>query len=92
MPANVHSMAYYGERPWHRLGKEVPKGVTAEEMIKAAGLDWEVKLFPARGARKINSKGEFSRYEVTRLPRPRTSEGRCFVRSCQSTIQTTPKR
>ncbi len=74
MPANVQTVAYYGEIPWHGLGKPVPKGVKAGEMIKAAGLDWEVKLFPARGAQKINRKGEFSRYEVIRLPRPKTSE------------------
>lgn len=70
MPANVQSMAYYGEKPWHKLGKEVRKGIRAEEMIKAAGLDWNVELQPARGAREINRKGEFSRYEVVRLPRP----------------------
>lgn len=74
MPANVQSMAYYGEVPWHKLGKAVPKGVTAEEMIKAAGLDWKVELLPAHGAREINRKGEYSRYEVTRLPRQGTSE------------------
>ena len=74
MPANVQTMAYYGEEPWHGLGKQVPKGVTAEEMIRAAGLDWEVALRPARGARQINRKGEFSRYEIVRLPRPNTKE------------------
>lgn len=75
MPANVQSMAYYDEIPWHGLGKEVPKGMTAEEMIKAAGLDWEVALRPAQGARQINRRGEFSRYEVVRLPKPGISKG-----------------
>lgn len=74
MPANVQTMAYYGEVPWHGLGKQVPKGVTAEQMIRAAGLDWEVELRPARGAREINRKKEFSRYEVVRVPRPNTKE------------------
>jgi len=74
MPANVQTMAYYGEVPWHKLGMPVPKGVTAEEMIHAAGLDWEVQLRPARGAREINRKKEFSRYEVVRVPRPNTKE------------------
>ncbi len=74
MPANVQTMAYYGEIPWHGLGQQVSKGVTAEEMIRSAGLDWEVALRPARGARQINRKGEFSRYEIVRVPRPNTEE------------------
>lgn len=74
MPANVQTMAYYGEAPWHGLGTPVPKGVTAEQMICAAGLDWQVELRPARGSREINRDGEFSRYEVVRVPRPGTQE------------------
>lgn len=74
MPANVQTMAYYGEVPWHGLGNQIPKGVTAEQMIKAAGLDWKAELRPAKGAAKINKKGEYSRYEVIRLPRPNISE------------------
>ncbi len=69
MPANVQTMAYYGDVPWHGLGTRVEKGLHASEMIKAAGLDWEVDLRPARGAREINRKGEYSRYEVVRMPR-----------------------
>jgi phage/plasmid-like protein (TIGR03299 family) len=79
MPANVQTMAYYGEVPWHGLGKQVPKGVTAEQMIRAADLDWEVELLPARGAREINQKGEFSRYEVVRVPRPNTTENEVLL-------------
>src|SRR5262245_59783350 len=74
MPAIVQTMAYYGEVPWHKLGTLVPRGETAEQMIRAAGLDWEVDLRPARGERKINRNGEFSRYEVVRVPRPKTNE------------------
>lgn len=74
MPANVETMAYYGDVPWHGLGTPVPKGATAELMIHAAGLDWQVDLRPARGAKQINRKGEFSRYEVVRMPRPKTAE------------------
>lgn len=74
MPANVQTMAYHGEVPWHGLGTAVPKGVSSERMIAAAGLDWSVELRPARGAQVINRKGEFSRYEVMRMPRPRTDE------------------
>ena len=79
MPANVQTMAYYGEVPWHGLGKQVPKGLTAEQMIRAAGLDWEVELRPARGAQEINRKGEFSRYEVVRVPRANTKENEVLL-------------
>lgn len=74
MVANVQTMAYHGEVPWHGIGTPVPMGLTAEQMIRAAGLDWAVDLRPARGATKINRKGEFSRYEVVRVPRPVTRE------------------
>ena len=74
MPANVQTMAYYGDVPWHGLGTPVPKGIAAEEMIRAAGMDWKVELRPARGAKQINRKGEYSRYEVVRVPRPNTQE------------------
>ncbi len=67
-------MAYYGDVPWHGLGKQVSRGVTAEQMIREAGLDWQVELKPARGATKINKKDEYSRYEVVRQPREGTNE------------------
>ena len=64
MPAKVQTIAYYGDVPWHRLGKQVPKWIKAKEMIQAAGLELSKSgVQPARGARKINRKGEFSRYE-----------------------------
>jgi hypothetical protein len=74
MPANVQTMAYYGNVPWHGLGIPVREGVTAEEMIRAAGLDWTVELRPARVAKQINRKEEYSRYEVVRVPRAKTKE------------------
>jgi phage/plasmid-like protein (TIGR03299 family) len=79
MPANVQTMAYYRDVPWHGLGTRVPKGVTAEQMIRAAGMDWQVELRPARGAQRINRKGEYSRYEVIRVPRPCTSEAEVLL-------------
>ena len=36
------SMAYVGKTPWHGLGKKLPQGVSPQQMLKAAGLDWEV--------------------------------------------------
>lgn len=42
MPANVESMMYVGETPWHGLGEKISQAPTSEEAIKIAGLDWEV--------------------------------------------------
>src|SRR5687768_8669677 len=43
MPANIDSMAYAGEVPWHRLGTRLDNPATAKDAIVAAGLDWEVQ-------------------------------------------------
>lgn len=44
MPAAVESMFSAREVPWHGLGKITDDVLTAEDALKAAGLDWEVKL------------------------------------------------
>ena len=36
-------MAYVGKTPWHGLGVELEEGVTPQEMMVAAGLDWSVE-------------------------------------------------
>lgn len=51
MSANVETMAYVmrseADIPWHKLGTPVPEGASsAEEIIAAAGLDWQVNLEP----------------------------------------------
>jgi phage/plasmid-like protein (TIGR03299 family) len=72
MPANVESMAYVGEVPWHGQGTSVPADVSAEEMIRAADLGWDVEKRPARGAKSTkNARGQekYSRYELVRVPR-----------------------
>ena len=45
---NKAQMAYVGEKPWHGLGVELKEGVMPMEMMKAAGLDWEVKKVPLK--------------------------------------------
>ena len=42
MSHQVETMAYAGEVPWHGLGTKVPADLTPEQMLQAAGLDWEV--------------------------------------------------
>jgi len=40
-------MAYSGLTPWHGLGKKILPDLTPEQMLKEAGLDWEVEKVPA---------------------------------------------
>ena len=40
---NKAQMAYVGDVPWHGLGTKVPADLTPEQMLEAAGLDWEVE-------------------------------------------------
>lgn len=45
-PAEIETMAYHGEAPWHGLGVQVPDVMTWAEAIKAAELDWQVEMRP----------------------------------------------
>lgn len=47
MVDGIAQMAYVGEVPWHGLGKQVPADLTPDQMLEAAGLDWEVTKVPA---------------------------------------------
>jgi phage/plasmid-like protein (TIGR03299 family) len=52
MAAEVESMMYVNQAPWHGLGKRLPLEVTAADAIKEAGLDWnvsKVKMYTAQG-------------------------------------------
>jgi len=42
MAANVETMFYVGETPWHGQGIEIKNAPTSEDAIKLAGLDWDV--------------------------------------------------
>jgi phage/plasmid-like protein (TIGR03299 family) len=46
MPAEVESIAYAGQRPWHGLGFEITSAATPEEMLRYAKLDWTVSKRP----------------------------------------------
>lgn len=42
MPANVETMMYVREKPWHGLGTEVLEAPTSADALRLAGLDWQV--------------------------------------------------
>lgn len=42
MAANVETMFYTREKPWHGLGIRVQEAPSSAEALKLAGLDWEV--------------------------------------------------
>lgn len=46
MSANVQTMMYVGEKPWHELGKKLEKEATSAEALVASGLDWRVEKQP----------------------------------------------
>lgn len=46
MSHEIESMAYAGEVPWHGLGRHVSHGMTVDEMLEAAGLNWTVSKRP----------------------------------------------
>ena len=54
MSHNVETMAYTGQVPWHGLGVRVNNDLSPEQMMKAAGLDWNVKA--VAGSAKFNGK------------------------------------
>lgn len=46
MAAEVESLMYVREVPWHGLGKKLENAPTSREAIIAAGLDWKVESKP----------------------------------------------
>lgn len=46
MSHEIETMAYAGETPWHGLGEQVSNDLTPAQMLKKAGLDWQVEKRP----------------------------------------------
>lgn len=42
MAANVETMMYVGEKPWHGQGIKIDAAPTSDDAIRLAGLDWDV--------------------------------------------------
>jgi phage/plasmid-like protein (TIGR03299 family) len=74
MPANIESMAFSGQVPWHRLGTRLDNPATAREAITAAGLAWEVQKQPLYTGPERNVR-VIDRYVVCRTDRLEQSDG-----------------
>ena len=51
MSAEVETMMYVREKPWHGLGTEVQEAPTSADALRFAGLDWKVEQEPVCNAR-----------------------------------------
>jgi len=57
MPANLKSMFYVREVPWHGLGTRVDEALDSKEALTAAGLDWKVEQRPIYTADFVCASG-----------------------------------
>lgn len=46
MAANVETMFYTREKPWHGLGTGIAEAPNSADALRLAGLDWEVMQKP----------------------------------------------
>jgi phage/plasmid-like protein (TIGR03299 family) len=53
MSANVETMMYTGETPWHGIGTKVDEAPDSATAIKMAGLDWQVTQENVRIGRSV---------------------------------------
>lgn len=58
MSANVETMAYAGETPWHGLGNRVNKDASPREMLIASGLNWTVDKYPIYTAVPVKTRSK----------------------------------
>ncbi len=57
MAANVETMFYVREKPWHGLGKRVEEAPTSQEALELAGLDWVIEDKPIYDGRGNEIRG-----------------------------------
>lgn len=48
MSHEIETTAWVNEKPWHGLGEKVDPNLSAEQMLKAAGLNWQVEKVPLK--------------------------------------------
>ena len=57
MAANVESMFYVRQAPWHGLGVRVESALSSDEALRLSGLDWQVVQQPIMTAGDIPIPG-----------------------------------
>ena len=70
MAHNIGEMFYYGDRPWHTLGKRLEQPATLDEALKHGGLDWEVEFKPLAVAGEAESSAPHRRAVVRKDRKP----------------------
>ena len=65
MAANVETMFYTRQKPWHGLGTMVAEAPTSKGALSLAGLDWKVLQQPVQTVRGIPLKGYLANIRST---------------------------
>ena len=65
MAANVETMFYTRQKPWHSLGTMVAEAPTSKEALSLARLDWKVLQQPVQTVRGIPLKGYLANIRST---------------------------
>ena len=68
MPANLESMFYVRETPWHGLGMRVEEAPNSKEALVSAGLDWKVQQRPIYTADFVCASGNVYTSEEQIIP------------------------
>ena len=74
---NQAAIMYVGNPPWHGLGTKLDRPATAEEAIKAAKLDWSVRMVPIWTGEGRSQYLVRNRYGI--VPTDRWGHERCPV-------------
>jgi phage/plasmid-like protein (TIGR03299 family) len=75
MAHDIGEMFYFGDVPWHALGRKVAKPLTLDEALAQGGLDWTVSLVPIATADGAASPAPH-RMAVIRKDRAPKQDGR----------------
>ena len=81
MPANIDSMMYVNETPWHREGVALDKPPSVEDALDYAGLNWTVEK---RDTFYSLSNNYNAQAPLSQVPNSyvtiRTDNGKCIIR------------